>query len=110
MTQVNSELRIEYVKVDELKPAEYNPRKWTKEATLQLQESIKRYGIVDPILVNSAPERKNIVIGGNFRTKVLKDLGYETVPVVCINIPELEKEKELCIRLKIGRASCRERV
>jgi DNA modification methylase len=54
---------------------------------------------VDPLLVNSADERKNIVIGGNFRLKVIKELGFAEAPVVYIHIPDLDKEKELCLRL-----------
>ena len=86
-------LKIEYVSVDMLKPAEYNPRKWDKEAESQLKESIGKYGIVDPLLVNSAEERKNIVIGGHFRLSVIKELGITDVPVVYINISDIEKEK-----------------
>lgn len=93
------ELNVEYVPVASLRPAEYNPRKWTKEATEQLKESIKRFGIVDPLLVNSAPKRKGIIIGGNFRASVFKQLGIKTCPVVWVNIPDLKKEKELCVRL-----------
>lgn len=93
------DMRVEYVPIRMLKPAEYNPRLWTKEAVSQLKESIKRYGIVDPLLVNSAPARKNIMIGGHFRLSVLKEMGIKEVPVVYINIPDIEKEKELNIRL-----------
>ena len=92
-------LKIEYISVDALKNASYNPRKWDKEAENQLKESIRKYGIVDPLLVNSAEERKNIVIGGHFRLSVIKELGIADVPVVYINIPDIEKEKELNIRL-----------
>ncbi len=92
-------LKIEYVSVDALRNANYNPRKWDKEAESQLKESIRKYGIVDPLLVNSAEERKNIVIGGHFRLSVIKELGITDVPVVYINIPDIEKEKELNIRL-----------
>lgn len=98
-TQTERNLKIEYVPLSDLKSPEYNPRVWDEEATAQLKESVKRYGVVDPLLVNSAPERKGIIIGGNFRAKILKEMGFEKVPVVYINIPELEKEKELCIRL-----------
>ncbi|MDD5721105.1 MAG: DNA methyltransferase [Candidatus Pacebacteria bacterium] len=92
-------IKIVHVVVSELKIAEYNPRKWDKEAESQLKESIKKFGIVDPLLVNSAEERKNVVIGGHFRLSVIKELGIEEVPVVYINIPDIEKEKELNIRL-----------
>lgn len=55
--------------------------------------------MVDPIIANSAPERKNIVIGGHFRLKCAGELGYSKVPVVYVSIPEIEKEKELNLRL-----------
>ncbi len=93
------ELTVEYVPVTSLRPAEYNPRKWAKEATEQLTESIKRFGIVDPLLVNANPKRKGVVVGGNFRMSIFKKLGIKKCPVVWIDIPSLKKEKELCVRL-----------
>lgn len=92
-------LNIQTIKIKDLIPTEYNPRKWSESAIKQLTESIQKFGLVDPILVNGAENRKNIVIGGHFRLKVAKDLGYKEVPVVYINIPDIEKEKELNIRL-----------
>lgn len=92
-------LKVEYVPIMELKPATYNPRKWNDETTKQLMESIQRHGLVDPIIVNGAENRKNIVVGGHFRLKVAKLLGYKEMPVVYLNIPDIEKEKELNIRL-----------
>jgi DNA modification methylase len=100
MNKIQKEkLNISYVSVSELKPAPYNPRTWSKEQVVQLKESIKRYGLVDPLLVNSALNRKGIVIGGHFRLSVIKELGITEVPVVFINIPDIEKERELNIRL-----------
>lgn len=95
----NKNLKIVDVKIDELQPASYNARKHSTEQMAQLQESIKRHGLVDPIIVNGAPERKNIIIGGHFRTLAAKELGMETVPVIYINIEDIEKEKELNLRL-----------
>lgn len=99
MKEEISKLQIVYLPVSSLKSAEYNPRKWDKEAASQLKESINRFGLVDPFVVNSAPERLNTIIGGNFRLEVVKEIGLETVPVVYVNIPDLEKEKELNLRL-----------
>lgn len=93
------QLQVVYVSINELKPATYNPRKWSEKAIADLTESIKRYGMVDPLLVNGAENRKNIVIGGHFRLKIAKDLRYTEVPVAYVNIPEVEKEKELNLRL-----------
>ena len=87
------------VKVTDLIPSDYNPRKWSKEQVEQLKESIIRFGIVDPIIANIADNRRNIVIGGHFRLEVAKQLGYGEIPVVYVNIPEVEREKELNLRL-----------
>ncbi len=101
MSKINikERLNVVYVSVRDLRKADYNPRKWDATAEAQLSESIKRYGIVDPLLVNSAPKRKGIVIGGHFRLSVIKKLGITEVPVVYIDIPDIEKEKELNLRL-----------
>lgn len=96
---MTSKLSIQQVKIGDLKPSEYNPRSWNEDTTEQLTESIKRFGLVDPILVNGSEQRKNIVIGGHFRLKVAKDLGLTEVPVVYLDIPEEEKERELNLRL-----------
>lgn len=96
---MDSNLKVVYVPVTELNPSEYNPRKWSESQTEALRESISRFGLVDPIICNSAPERKNIVIGGHFRLKVAKDLKLKEVPVVYVNIADIEREKELNVRL-----------
>ncbi len=93
------DLHIEQVSIDLLIPAEYNPRKWDTTAEEKLKESIRRFGIVDPLIANCAEGRKNIVIGGHFRLSVIKALGIESVPVVYLDIPDAEKEKELNLRL-----------
>lgn len=87
------------VAISELIPADYNPRKHDEVATEQLKQSIQRFGLVDPIIANSSLDRRNVIIGGHFRWLVAKDLGFKTIPVVYVDIPDLEKEKELNLRL-----------
>lgn len=96
---MNNNLNIVYVPIKKLKLSEYNPRKQSEEQVKALTESISRFGLVDPVVCNSAPERMNVLIGGHFRLRVAKDLGYTEMPVVYVNIPDIEKEKELNIRL-----------
>jgi len=96
---MDNNLKVTYVLVKDLIPAPYNPRRFPKEAREQLKKSIERFGLVDPIVVNNSPKRKNIIIGGNFRCAVAKEMGLEKVPVVFIDIPSLQKEKELNLRL-----------
>ena len=92
-------IKIVSVPINELNPAPYNPRQWDEKQTAQLRTSIERFGFVDPILVNGAKERKNVVIGGHFRLKVATEMGLKKVPVVYLDIPDLEQEKELNLRL-----------
>lgn len=92
-------MKIEQVKVSELKPSVYNPRKWDDKVIADMTESIKRFGLCDPLIVNGAPERKNILIGGHLRLKVAKLMGFEEVPVIYLTIPKLEREQELNLRL-----------
>jgi len=96
---MNKNISVVYVPITSLKPATYNPRKISKGSLAQLKESITRFGTVDPVIVNSAQKRKNVVIGGHMRLRAAKDLGHTTIPVVYVNIPSLEKEKELNLRL-----------
>ena len=50
----NNNLEVTYQNVKELNPAPYNPRKWSDDAIAQLTDSIKSFGLVDPILVRWA--------------------------------------------------------
>ena len=92
-------INISYIDPSSLSPAEYNPRKWDGAAISKLTDSIKRFGLVDPLIVNGAPERANVVIGGHFRLEIAKRLRIDKVPVVYVNIPDIDTEKELNLRL-----------
>ena len=96
---LNKELKVVSVPIKDLKRPEYYVRKQSKETEEDLIESMNRFGIVDPILVNDAPERLNIVIGGDFKLRMAQKIGYTEVPVIYITIDEVEKEKELNLRL-----------
>ena len=91
-------MKIEIRKISELKPAAYNPRKLSPKAYEQLKKSLEKEGIVLPILVNSNPRRKDVIIGGHQRVKVWYDMGNKTVPTVSINLSK-KREQELNIRL-----------
>lgn len=94
-----TKVQIEYVSVATLKPAAYNPRTWDENAKQQLKESLSRFDVIDPLIVNGAAARRNTVIGGHFRLEVAKELGYTEVPVVYVDIPEIQHEQELNLRL-----------
>ena len=91
-------MEIERRKVDELKAAEYNPRKDLRPGDAEyekLKRSIQEFGYVEPVIWN---KRTGTVVGGHQRLKVMKDLGYEEVDCVVVDLDE-KKEKALNIAL-----------
>jgi ParB-like chromosome segregation protein Spo0J len=91
-------LKIKEWEVEKLINAEYNPRVLKEHQFKQLKDSIERFGLVDPILVNVNKDRHGIIIGGHQRTFVAQSMGMKTVPAIELNLT-LEKEKELNIRM-----------
>ena len=92
-------MKIQYVPIADLQFADYNPRAATKKEATELKKSLERFGFVEPVVVNSDPTRKNIIIGGHFRVRTAKDLGLKEVPVHYIKISDEKKERELNLRL-----------
>lgn len=91
-------MKVKKYKIDQLINAEYNPRQLTKKQYAHLKDSIKRFGFVDPVIINTNKDRKNIIIGGHQRVTIAKDLKIKEVPCVELDL-DIEKERELNIRL-----------
>ncbi len=98
MTSSTTQLQVQHININELKASEFNPHTWSDHQLAKLRESIEKFGVVDPLIVDTHPSRKNIVIGSNMRLQVLKDLKYTEVPVVELHLTE-RKERELNLRL-----------
>jgi len=88
-------MKIETKLISELQPAEYNPRQITKSQFNQLKDSIKKFGLVDPIIIN---QNGNIVVGGHQRLKAMQQLNHTEIECVVLDLTP-EEEKELNIRL-----------
>lgn len=95
-------MEIITMKIDELLPASYNPRKDLQPGDPEyerLYRSITEFGYVEPIVWN---RRTGRVVGGHQRLKVLKAQGYTEVSVSVVDLDE-QKEKALNVALnKIG--------
>ena len=86
-------------KIEELKKAEYNPRKeLTPEDKeyIKIKNSIEQFGYVEPIIIN----KDKTIIGGHQRLSVLKDLGYDEVE--CIEV-DLDKTKEKALNIALNK-------
>lgn len=83
-------------RLNDLIPADYNPRKISDEERNNIKQSIERFSLCDPIVIN----KNNKIIGGHQRFSILKEKGNITVDVRVPNILLDEKqEKELNLRL-----------
>lgn len=91
-------MKIVERKIDDLIPADYNPRKLTSKKKREITESLKEFGLVDPIVVNVHKDRKDIIVGGHQRSVIWKQMGNDTIPTVEVSL-DLDSEKELNLRL-----------
>ena len=62
------------IKLEDIVPADYNPRKISDTDLIKLRDSIDEFGLVDPIIVNLDNNR---IIGGHQRYDVLRQNGVE---------------------------------
>ena len=88
-------MELEKVKIEQLEPAAYNPRQISTKQYKDLKESITKFGIVDPIIVN---KNSYTIVGGHQRYKICKELGYKEIGCIILDLNK-EQERELNIRL-----------
>jgi len=67
--------------ITKVKPAIYNPRYLSNEAFSLLQQSLKKLGVLKPIIVRE----DNTIIAGHQRTKAMLALGIKAAPAFVIN-------------------------
>lgn len=87
-------------KIDELVPADYNPRKDLQEADKEYQDiknGILTYGLVIPLIMN---KRTGNLVNGHQRLKVLKALGWTEVDV---SVVDMDEKKEKALNLALSR-------
>ncbi len=69
-----------FIEFEKLVPNDYNPRKLFRSASLEeLKESIKNYGLIEPLVVRPINKNKYEVICGMRRYYALQDLGVKEI-------------------------------
>jgi site-specific DNA-methyltransferase (adenine-specific) len=80
--------RYENVKIEKLKPYENNARTHSEEQVEKISQSIKEFGFINPVLIDS-----NFgIIAGHGRVLGAKKLGMEEVP--CLFVEDLTDEQK----------------
>lgn len=91
-------MEIRTMRLAELRPADYNPRKDLQPGDpeyIKLRRSVETYGYVEPIIWNA---RTGNVVGGHQRLKVMLDIGVTEEAVVVVDLTPAD-EKALNIAL-----------
>lgn len=88
-------------KVKDLIPADYNPRSLNETQRQNLEDSIREFDAVMPVVVNIG-SRDNVLIGGHQRTTIYADLGIEEIDVRVPN-RELDEEEEQRLNLRLNK-------
>jgi ParB family chromosome partitioning protein len=84
--------RIEKIPVANLTPNPHQPRRHFDEKALQgLASSIKRHGVVQPLVVTPASGGKYTLIAGERRWRASKAAGLQTVPAIVRTTKEIER-------------------
>ena len=93
-----SGMEIKTLKVADINPSRYNPRKDLRSGDSEyekLKKSILEFDMVEPLVWN---KRTKNLVGGHQRLKILKELGIQNVEVSVVDLSEI-KEKALNIAL-----------
>ena len=94
-----TQMQIEHVAIDELKPDPANPRRISDAELEALTRSLREYGFVQPVL---ARREDMVVIGGHQRLLAARRLGIKSVPVIFL---DLTQEQARVLNLALNKIS-----
>lgn len=83
----SKELKIQWIPIDKIRPNPYQPRKsFDKMALDELTNSIKEYGVMQPISVRMIGSSNYELVAGERRLKACKNAGITEIPAVLIEV------------------------
>ena len=95
---------IQNIKLSEIEPNREQPRRtFDEEALSELSDSIKRYGVIQPIIVTKKDDYYQIVAGER-RWRASKKAGITEIPTIVRENDEKINQEIALIENKIGRA------
>ena len=81
--------RVTQLALDQIQPGKYQPRtRMDESALLELAESIKSQGIMQPILVRPVGSGQYEIIAGERRSRAARMAGLNEVPVLIRSVPD----------------------
>ncbi len=92
---------VRTISLEDLRPAEYNPRKISKKAFQGLGKSIEDFGFLVPIVWN---ERSGNIVGGHQRYRHLVEEGETETEVVVV---DLDDDEEVALNISLNNPNMR---
>ena len=96
---LNQDIDITHLPIGDLRPDPANPRRISDEELEALTQSIREFGLIDPIIART---QDKVVIGGHQRLLAARKLGMKPVPVVLV---DLSDEQAHLLNLALNRIS-----
>ena len=82
--------QVVMINIDDILPNRFQPRlKFNEEEILNLAESIKEHGVIQPIVVRKLGDRYEL-IAGERRTKASTMAGKTTIPAIIVDLNDTE--------------------
>jgi len=79
----HSKKTVEYIHISKIRPNPYQPRKeFAEKPLLELSQSIKEYGLIQPITVRKMADGFYELIAGERRLRACKMAGMEVIPAL----------------------------
>jgi len=102
-------MKVISVPIDQIHFYEENPRTMSDDQFIKLKKSIKKFGFLEPLILNTrenecftSDESGLTVLGGNMRLKATKQMEYEELPAVKVN---LDRNEERVLNIALNRIS-----
>ena len=83
-------MKIVKLPIEQLNEAPWNPNRMDEDNLTRLKESLARYDLVIPLVVRPTENSHYEVLSGNQRLRVLKELEYEQIPCVVVDLNDEE--------------------
>ena len=78
------------IPVDQLMEAHWNPNQMGQAMLAKLKKSLIKFGLVENLVVRPQREGLYEVLSGNQRLQQIKELGWESVPCVIVDLGDAE--------------------
>ncbi len=92
-------MEIQKLRLYELTPASYNPRKKLTPDDVEykkIRRSLEEFGCVEPVIFNRTT---GTLVSGHQRVRILQDLGETEIEAVIVDIDSITEEKKLNVLL-----------